>query len=189
MVINEMKICSLCKSDLHISNFFKIKGRGDGYSYSCRSCRKELNSQYWKENKDKINEYNKKWRDKNLERVNARRMKNYYANREHKLSKMKEYYANLKSSIFNAYNNECSCCKENKREFLCIDHIHGGGNKDRKSSNPKAVYIRIKKEGFPKDKYRLLCHNCNMSIGFFGYCPHQPNIKYQNLTGRPKKAY
>ena len=27
--------------------------------------------------------------------------------------------------------------------------------------------------GFPKDKYRLLCHNCNQSMGWYGYCPHQ----------------
>lgn len=34
-------------------------------------------------------------------------------------------------------------------------------------------YVHLKKIGFPKDRYRLLCYNCNMSRGRYGYCPHQ----------------
>jgi hypothetical protein len=28
------------------------------------------------------------------------------------------------------------------------------------------------KNNFP-DGFQVLCHNCNMSIGLYGYCPHQ----------------
>lgn len=29
-------------------------------------------------------------------------------------------------------------------------------------------------QGYPKDRYRLLCYNCNCAIGARGYCPHKP---------------
>jgi hypothetical protein len=29
------------------------------------------------------------------------------------------------------------------------------------------------KENFPKE-YQILCFNCNLALGFFGYCPHRP---------------
>lgn len=28
-----------------------------------------------------------------------------------------------------------------------------------------------RRNGYPKG-FRVLCHNCNMAIGFYGYCPH-----------------
>ncbi len=66
----------------------------------------------------------------------------------------------------------CSCCGENKYEFLCIDHINGGGGKHRKEY-PKAIHINrwLKNNNYP-DGFRVLCHNCNMALGIYGYCPH-----------------
>jgi hypothetical protein len=29
----------------------------------------------------------------------------------------------------------------------------------------------LARNGFP-DGYRVLCHNCNMALGQYGYCPH-----------------
>lgn len=66
------------------------------------------------------------------------------------------------------------CCGEKEIEFLAIDHIFGGGNKEKKSLG---VYGGIKfyswliKMDFPP-RYRILCHNCNNALGFYGYCPH-----------------
>lgn len=75
-----------------------------------------------------------------------------------------------KIDCLNAYGNKCSCCGEDKVEFLGIDHVEGGGNKHRKKIGNR-VHFAVRKEGYP-DKYRILCHNCNLSLGFFGYCPH-----------------
>lgn len=66
----------------------------------------------------------------------------------------------------------CECCGESHMEFLGIDHINGGGSKHRKESNCTNIYRLLKKNNFPEG-YRVLCHNCNLSIGFYGYCPHQ----------------
>jgi hypothetical protein len=30
--------------------------------------------------------------------------------------------------------------------------------------------------------YRVLCHNCNMALGFYGYCPHHPERSEQAVA-------
>ena len=64
---------------------------------------------------------------------------------------------------------ECACCFVNILEFLGIDHINGGGNKHKKEV--RHVYEWLKRSNFPEG-FRVLCHNCNQSIGAYGYCPH-----------------
>ena len=72
----------------------------------------------------------------------------------------------------------CPSCKEERIEFLCIDHVNGGGTKHRKElgMGGSTFYTWLIKNNFP-DGYQVLCHNCNQSYGFMGYCPHQ----YENL--------
>lgn len=70
---------------------------------------------------------------------------------------------------------KCACCGERHLAFLAIDHIGGGGNKHRKENNigsGKGFYCWLRRNNFPQG-FRVLCHNCNMAIGFYGSCPHQ----------------
>lgn len=68
------------------------------------------------------------------------------------------------------YGGKCRCCGEKQIEFLAIDHIQGGGRQHRKEIKTPLPYW-LKRNGFPKG-FRILCHNCNMSLGRYGYCPH-----------------
>lgn len=36
--------------------------------------------------------------------------------------------------MLNAYGGLCKCCGESSPDFLSLDHIDGGGNKDRKTT-------------------------------------------------------
>jgi len=69
---------------------------------------------------------------------------------------------------------QCACCEESRLEFLCIDHIDGGGAKHRKAIKTVGVgfYYWLRRNNYPSG-YRVLCHNCNMSRGIYGYCPHE----------------
>ena len=80
----------------------------------------------------------------------------------------------IRAAMWSAYGGACDCCGETRREFLCIDHIYGGGSKERRATHKGGIvfYRHLAKLGFPKDKYRILCHNCNQSMGVHGYCPH-----------------
>lgn len=68
----------------------------------------------------------------------------------------------------------CACCRESHIEFLEIDHINGGGNKHRREIGQaaKKMYRWLKVNNYPSG-FRVLCSNCNKSLGAFGYCPHQ----------------
>jgi hypothetical protein len=67
----------------------------------------------------------------------------------------------------------CDCCDETRLEFLAIDHVHGGGNKHRAAIGTNVrMHDWLLQQGLP-DGYRVLCHNCNLSHGYYGYCPHQ----------------
>jgi len=77
---------------------------------------------------------------------------------------------------------KCACCGEWRLEFLTLDHIDGGGNQHRKSGmTGRKFYLWLKREGFPPG-YRVLCMNCNCSIGFYGYCPHQKEKAETNVS-------
>jgi hypothetical protein len=69
---------------------------------------------------------------------------------------------------------KCACCGESNTEFLVIDHINGNGNKHREEIKNCPIHTHLKARGFP-DGYRVLCANCNHSLGIWGYCPHQLN--------------
>ena len=94
-------------------------------------------------------------------------------------AKQHEYYLRkrdaLRPQTFQAYGGAiCACCGEQHQEFLSIDHIHGGGRAHRASINKTGIlfYAWLKRHGFPPG-YRVLCMNCNFSLGAFGFCPHR----------------
>jgi transposase-like protein len=76
----------------------------------------------------------------------------------------------LRAMVMEHYGAACACCGEDRLEFLSIDHINGNGKQHRAAAGGK-LYRLIVKQGFPAD-LRILCYNCNCSLGFNGYCPH-----------------
>lgn len=56
---------------------------------------------------------------------------------------------------------KCSHCPESRIDVLDLDHVHGGGIKERKKfKTPFAYYLWLRNSDFP-DGYRVLCRNCN----------------------------
>ena len=77
-------------------------------------------------------------------------------------------------TVIDHYGGSCKCCLESRIEFLAIDHINGGGAKKKRELGLRSgtrFYKWVINQGFPSD-LRILCHNCNMARGFYGYCPH-----------------
>ena len=73
------------------------------------------------------------------------------------------------------YGGKCECCGEKRIEFLCIDHINGGGTKHHKEIKSQ-IHNWLKRNGWPKG-YRVLCYNCNAAREYYPSCPHQNNGK------------
>lgn len=78
----------------------------------------------------------------------------------------------VRMEAYAGYGGMCTCCEESRFEFLCLDHVKGGGNKDRKIRSTYQIARYVIVNNFPKE-FTVLCHNCNMAKGFFGQCPHK----------------
>jgi len=82
----------------------------------------------------------------------------------------------LRFRLFDLYGYACTCCGEARLQFLVIDRIKGGGNRDRKLCGLRKMWQRMIVENDPT-KYQTLCYNCNAGKAFNlenpGMCPHQ----------------
>lgn len=76
-----------------------------------------------------------------------------------------------RQKVIDAYGGKCERCGETRWEYLAIDHISGGGTDERRHHGNGDNLLRyLRKQGYPSG-YRVLCHNCNFSLGKYGYCP------------------
>lgn len=133
------------------------------------------------------------WVQRNRDAINARRRELYAADPEKHRKRAAQYRvmakdkvnafnikwsaayrARLRSEMISAYGNKCSCCGEDQNLFLQLDHIHNDGYLERSQHKTSTkLFARLKRAGWPKDRYQLLCANCNfgkMMNG--GTCPH-----------------
>lgn len=93
----------------------------------------------------------------------------------------KEYRREVRTRLLEKYGNCCACCKEDRWEFLAVDHKNGDGNIERMKrigSNKNGAasyqfYLQLLREPL-RDDIQILCHNCNNSFGHYGYSPACP---------------
>jgi hypothetical protein len=72
--------------------------------------------------------------------------------------RLKRQYNTLKNKAFKLLGNMCKRCKIKDKRVLQVDHVKGGGTKERKKVNSLKLYKKI----INKEKgYQLLCANCN----------------------------
>jgi hypothetical protein len=72
---------------------------------------------------------------------------------------------------------------------LCLDHKAGDGATHRKSlkKHEGSNISKWSRQNDYPDLFRVLCHNCNQSLGKYGYCPQ--NIKsYQHAPESPTES-
>jgi hypothetical protein len=90
----------------------------------------------------------------------------------------KERNINNRKTAIKNLGGKCNCCGIDNYDLLSIDHINGGGQKDRNSFGSWGKYLRHL-ANLPiqelKQKYQTLCYNCNYCKGFFGKCSHDFN--------------
>jgi hypothetical protein len=107
---------------------------------------------------------------------NAARQRKYRtANRDYVKELQRKNYEKLRLKALSAYGGKCICCGESHSHFLSIDHINGGGKKDRRDrgcgTGGGNWYRLLLKQHL--DHVQILCYNCNMAKGHYGQCPHQ----------------
>lgn len=137
------KLCTRCGQTKSVDQFNRSSHFKSGYNIYCKPCRKSICAPGKPRQNLRLKRQNRTYRQRALLH----------------------------------YGGECACCGEDRYEFLAIDHEHGGGNQHRKklkaegkggSAFPRWLFDQGYPEGF-----RVLCHNCNSALGYYGYCPHK----------------
>ena len=128
------------------------------------------------ERKEYQRKYIKAWRQRNKERVRKMERERWHSQtpeqKADKVAKNKARRQRLRLEAIKNYGGKCACCGESEMNFLCIDHIGGGGNKHRKEITTKSIGEWLYVNKYPKG-FQVLCHNCNMAEGIYGICPHK----------------
>lgn len=164
-----MKQCSKCKKLKKIECFGRDKKTKDGFNYWCREC---------------VNQYSKEWHRKeylkNPKRFREKTRLWNLKNPKRKKEISKNWRLKLRTEVLKHYGGgipKCVCCGEKETMFLSIDHINNDGKEDRrKHGSGNTFYYWLRKNNYPKG-YQVLCHNCNLAKGFYGYSPKCSNKK------------
>ena|ERR1022692_131008 len=160
-------VCGRCGPTENILVYQRATGQTVRRCRPCRSAEAKRNyssaksaarhQRYKLQNREKLRASVTRWRKNNPEK--------------HQIQ-YKRKAAKLRREIIDAYGGKCVCCGEANPYFLTIDHVENNGRNHRKQIGESNVYRWLRAQGFPKDKYQLMCANCNCSKGWFGFCPH-----------------
>jgi hypothetical protein len=143
---------------------------------------------------EKLRAAQHRYKERHRESINARKRAIYAANAEQLRERQSEfrrankekvnaynaawsvgYRARLRAEFIAVYGGQCSCCGEAEPLFLHLDHIFDDGAEHRRQHKTGCKLLAaLKREGWPKDRYRLLCANCNHGRTVNGgICPHE----------------
>jgi hypothetical protein len=154
------KQCVTCGVTKPVPEFYANKQNQDGLGCYCKTCKREHDRRYRDKNRDRVRRQAREWRTANTDHANELR---------------RGYERALRLQVVEAYGGKCACCGESHIQFLTLDHINGGGSAHRKSIHGK-VYAELRRNGFPPG-YQILCWNCNAASGLYGKCPHKTEVK------------
>ena len=157
----EAKTCPRCKESLPIESFSVDNAKKSGRSSYCVPCNAARRRDWYAANADHARELAKEKRDTWVG-----------ATFEKPLSRNTAANRIIRDKVLDALGGKCACCGTELREFLTVDHIHGGGGRHR-AENSNGYFYRLLLKDLDPSKYRILCYNCNCSRAHRGYCPHE----------------
>lgn len=79
-----------------------------------------------------------------------------------------------RDQLVEAYGGKCACanCPEANPAFLTLEHTERNGQEHRAKVGSHS-YADLRRRGFPKEGFTLLCWNCNAMTRFGKKCPHE----------------
>ena len=139
-----MKVCRTCELVKPLIDFKSYpKKSGIGYSSDCRACKAAYANRRYHENPSRHRKSADAWAKKNYEKIKAATTK---------------YRRKKRLEVVDYLGGKCTACGLDEVCCLQIDHIDGGGNKERKKITDKQIQKKILAGA---KGYQLLCANCN----------------------------
>jgi hypothetical protein len=140
-------------------------GNGEKIRYICKLCVKERGKTRYDRNPEVSHIQVNKWRTEHRKEARNIVTKCYHKNKEKYLPKAQARRRERRLECLHIYSDvrdiRCAICNESHDQFLCLDHIDGGGTQHRtKVGRGDKFYKWIVKSNYPSG-FRVLCHNCN----------------------------
>lgn len=187
-VADGSQACTKCGVVKPLSAFSKRKGRKLGVDSHCKDCHvkashdwhQRCGNEKWRERYKSDPEFKRK-----IDSADRARRPKY---QDWRRAWERERRRKIKLAVFEIYGNACVCCGETTSEFLSVDHTDGDGAIDRKRRNNTMLYKELAKAGKPQPGFRLLCFNCNLAKGHWGYCPHTGIKEQPSMLEKRTKA-
>lgn len=111
---------------------------------------------------------------KHREQMRAKGRRDYARHRERRAEQARAHRRQLREEFIIAYGGECACCGEQEHVFLTLEHKNRDGKLHRNTYGTSAqILADLKRRGWPKENYELLCFNCNRASWELGICPHR----------------
>lgn len=95
----------------------------------------------------------------------------YFSKKENKEKRIKynkrfyqrDYLRNVRMATLEILGGKCVFCGISDRRVLQIDHVNGGGSKERKEKGFTRNFHKFVMDSYlnKENKYQLLCANCN----------------------------
>ena len=124
----------------------------------------ERNRLYRERNREKLRAWNRKYYAENAEKRRECAKRSKLRNPEERAQKdavyAKKWRAERRASIISLFGGKCCRCGFDDWRALQVDHVNGGGNKQRKSGISLWSYYDEIESG-DRSKLQLLCANCN----------------------------
>lgn len=180
--MNKKRKCSRCRKSEPKVEFGSDYGKNGGASFYCITCRRESRKKYYLKNKEASLEKSRKYRERHPEKIkkfnsryyreNKQWWTNWRENNKERWGRIQiSYRQRLKEQAISAYGGKCSCCGEDKLEFLTLEHVNHDGKKHR--DMVWSVYRDLRRRGWPKNGITVFCWNCQMATRFGDKCPHK----------------
>lgn len=147
-----------------VKSVFKFTGSYEKTAFLCyislEKLKSILNNEPEPPYQKKSVEIAKKKLVKNVAMIPAYLLGEYSNTTEYQMIYHKIRRDQLRKAVIRKLGNKCKRCSFKDIRALQIDHIHGGGVKELKTLRRERMYLNIL-EDKEKNKYQLLCANCN----------------------------
>lgn len=126
---------------------------------------KEWSAEYYKRNKEHINEYALNRYYNNKEKI--RNSRKEYEQEYHRVNYIKRreatrrYNQKKRAELISVLGGKCVKCGFDDVRALQVDHINGGGSKDNANTSGMKNKVMLDRIKSGDKSYQLLCANCN----------------------------
>ena len=139
----ETKVCSKCKVEKNVCEFYRDKQKNDGLTSNCKICKNKSVQFYKQENPEKVKLSKQKEYKKNFEKYRKNKQKWNMVNPDYMVDYQKKYYNKNKEELLNKNKNYY---ESNKDEIIKKQKEYVKNNQEKTLKNQKEYRLRNKKK-------------------------------------------